>query len=398
MTSSASLPRLRAEEGTLQSPFAAMLDRCIAKLRAVSPLDGDRAPRIGNPDLTWTYCPDHDWVASFRIGTLWLSYQKTGDGFFRDRARVRDAYYDQLLITPDWHDHDLGFLYSLSAVADFRMTGNRVARERALAGADLLAARFVEKGGFILAWSEHIAFSNSEKDAAWARFVKGRMIADTVQNLPLLYWAAEQRGDRRLADIATHHAQAAADYLVRPDGSSYHTFAFDPETGAPRGGATHQGYADESCWSRGQSWLIHGFAQTYALTGHAFSLEAARRVAGRFETLLGDDALPPWDFDAPEPSRQTIDSAAAAIAASGYLLLSELTEGTERLRWRGMGERLLHGLIATCDLTKRPEAHGFLDNGAANVPKGRSRAMLPYGDYYLMEALMRAGGHHRFFW
>ena len=101
MTSSASQPRLRPDTGATRSPYAAMLDRCIDKLRAVSPLDGDRAPRIGNPDLTWTYCPDHDWVASFRIGTLWLSYQETGDGFFRERARVRDAYYDRLLVTPD---------------------------------------------------------------------------------------------------------------------------------------------------------------------------------------------------------------------------------------------------------------------------------------------------------
>ncbi len=374
------------------------LTRCVTKLRAVSPIDGDRAPRIGNADLSWSYCDDHDWVASFRIGTLWLAYQMTGEAFFRTRARVRDAFYDRLIATPEWHDHDLGFLFSLSAVADYRLTGRPEARARGLAAARLLASRFVEKGGYILAWSGQTAFNEAERRGAWAQFVRGRMIADTMQNLPLLYWAAEETGDAEFNRIATRHARTAAEYLVRADGSSFHTFAFDTETGAPLGGATHQGYADESCWSRGQAWLIHGFAQTYALTGEAFSLETARRVAARFETLLGNDDLPPWDFDAPLPLRQTIDSSAAAIAAAGYLLLAQLTEADERTHWRTMGHRLLDGLIARCDLTTRPEAHGFLDEGAANVPKGRMRAMLPYGDYYFMEALMRAEGHRRFFW
>src|SRR3546814_14386685 len=45
-------------------PYAAALARCIALLGRVSDLDGDRAPRLGNADLSWNYCPEHDWVAS----------------------------------------------------------------------------------------------------------------------------------------------------------------------------------------------------------------------------------------------------------------------------------------------------------------------------------------------
>lgn len=379
-------------------PYAAALDRCIDLLKRVSEADGDRAPRIGNPDLTWTYCPEHDWVASFRIGTLWLAYQQTGNRYFLERARVRDDYYDKLLVTPAWHDHDLGFLYSLSGVADYRLNRNEAARQRALGGARLLASRFVKNGSYLLAWDENIAFSTAEKGDAWARFVKGRMIADTVQNLPLLYWAAEQEGDTRLASIATRHAETAAQYLVRADGTSFHTFAFDPASGKPVGGATHQGYADASCWSRGQAWLVHGFAQTYALSGQRFALDAARKVSATFETMMGTDRVPPWDFDAPRTDDRPLDSSAAAIAASGYLLLASLVEGDERSHWHAAGLRLLDGLLQRCDLTANPQAHGFLDHGAANVPKGRRRSMLPYGDYYFMEALMRATGHNRFFW
>jgi len=393
--SQAAVPKMLPREN---ARYAAARDRCVAKLRAVSPFDGDRAPLIGNPDLTWIYCPEHNWVATFRTGALWLSYKITSDRFFVDRARARTDYLEKLTVTPEWHDHDLGFLYSLSEVADFKMTGSRRARENALGGTQRLADRFVGNGGYILAWDGDIGFNKKETGAAWKEFVKGRMIADTSQNLALLYWAAEEGGDHRFADIASRHAQVAAEHLVRADYTTFHTFAFDPDTGMPEGGATYQGYADESCWARGQAWLIHGFAQTYINSGEVYYLELARNLAAKFEELLDEDTLPPWDFSAPESSRGIIDSSAASVAASGFLLIAELTEGPKRDHSRDAGLKLLDGLLDRCDLTDRSEAHGFLDEGAANVPKGRDRAMLPYGDYYFMEALMRATGHKRFFW
>jgi len=70
----------------------------------------------------------------------------------------------------------------------------------------------------------------------------------------------------------------------------------------------------------------------------------------------------------------------------------------EAARWRGFGDRLIDGLLSTCDLTRTPNAQGFLAHGAAHVPAGRCDTMLPYGDYYFMEALMRSLGHKSFFW
>ena len=57
----------------------------------------------------------------------------------------------------------------------------------------------------------------------------------------------------------------------------------------------------------------------------------------------------------------------------------------------------LHERFSTNRGTNR-DAHGFLTYGAAHVRAGRSDTMLPYGDYFFMEALMRALGHSAFFW
>ncbi len=48
--------------------------------------------------------------------------------------------------------HDLGFLYSPSTVADYKLTGSKEALEASLLAADKLMERYQEKGGFIQAW------------------------------------------------------------------------------------------------------------------------------------------------------------------------------------------------------------------------------------------------------
>ncbi|WP_183491342.1 glycoside hydrolase family 88 protein, partial [Martelella radicis] len=230
-------------------------------------------------------------------------------------------------------------------------------------------------------------------------FANGRMIADTMQNLALLYWAHRETAIEDYRDVAQIHAATAAACLVRDDDTSFHTFVFDPSTGEPIRGETHQGYADSSCWARGQAWLMHGFAQCYAATKDPAHLEVARRLSAKAEALVGSAAVPVWDFNLPDTETPYIDSSAGAVMAAGlYLLADQDIPTKEAARWRAFGDRLIAGLLSTCDLTKTAGAQGFLAHGAAHVPAGRCDTMLPYGDYYFMEALMRSEGHNRFFW
>lgn len=173
---------------------------------------------------------------------------------------------------------------------------------------------------------------------------------------------------------------------------------FDSSSGQPLRGETHQGYADESCWSRGQAWLIHGFAQCAVTTGRTDFLDASRRLAGKAEVLMGDDAVPAWDYLVPDLCQAPRDSSASAIMAAGVFILADLCEPDEAARWRAFGDRLLGGLLDHCDLTQAHGALGLLAHGAAHVKVGFADNMLPYGDYYFMEALMRSLGHNQFFW
>lgn len=371
----------------------AALERCVAKLTATMPVIGLRNPKIGNVDLGWDYCGPYDWVVSFQAGQLWLALQLSGDQRFLNAARARLPIFKGILARRDAQDHDLGFQFSLSCVADWLMTANQEARNMALQAAGFLLERFHPEGGYIQAWN-----ARSIHDGIRGEYTNGRIIADTMQNLPLLYWANRETGRHDFREAADAHAATTLDHLVRANDTSFHTFLFDPASGKPLRGETHQGYADDSCWSRGQAWLIHGFAQSATSTGNAAYIDAARRLAKKAEALMGDDAVPVWDYAVPDAVNAPRDSSAAAIMASGIYILAGLCGPDEAARWRAFGDKLIAGLLDTCDLTDNPDALGLLAHGAAHAKVGYTDNMLPYGDYYFMEALMRSLGHIQFFW
>ncbi len=371
----------------------AALERCVAKLRDTMPIVGLRNPKIGRSDLSWNYCTPYDWVVGFHAGQLWLALQLTGDPVFLNAARARRVVFRNILVRRDAQDHDLGFQFSLGAVSDWLMTGDSEPRAMALTAASYLLDRFHPEGRYLQAWNARTIHGGMKSE-----FANGRIIADTMQNVALLYWAHKETGRGDFREAADAHSDTSLRYLVRQDDTSFHTFSFDPATGEPQRGATHQGYADDSCWSRGQAWMIHGFAQSADTTGNGAYLDTSRRLAAKAEQLLGNDKVPVWDYALSGKPDTPLDSSAASIMAAGVFLLASQCEGDEAARWWAFGDRLLDGLMEVCDLTKTPDALGLLAHGAAHVKSGYSDNMLPYGDYYYMEALMRSLGHTNFFW
>jgi unsaturated chondroitin disaccharide hydrolase len=336
-----------------------------------------------------------DWVAGFWCGQLWLAYAWSGLNEFYAATQRQMPYFAQFVRDTDLHDHDLGFSYSLSAVADYKLTGSAEARQMGLAAACSLANSYNPAGRFIQAWNPH-----PDDTPENARRKRGLIIIDCMENLGLLYWAAAETGDQNLRDIALAHARTAARYMVRPDGSSYHTFTFDPDNGQPLGGFTHQGYEESSCWSRGQSWEIYGFALSYAYTGEKLFLDTATRLADYAIVHLPPDYVPFWDYKLPPDAPQYRDSSAGAITAAGLLLLIRYCPDERREEYRQVGLAILEKLTTNYTTAATPHAEGLLLHGAGFVKVGFADNMLPYGDYFYLEGLLRANSYsyNKFFW
>ncbi|MCU6204665.1 glycoside hydrolase family 88 protein, partial [Enterobacter cloacae] len=77
-----------------------------------------------------------EWTTSFWTGQLWLAWEMSGEEKFRSMAEKHVRSFGlRIAGRSDTNAHDLGFLYTLSCVAAWRLTGSREAR-----GFSLLAA------------------------------------------------------------------------------------------------------------------------------------------------------------------------------------------------------------------------------------------------------------------
>jgi unsaturated chondroitin disaccharide hydrolase len=313
------------------------------------------------------------WTTGFWPGMLWLAYALTRDAKYRaaGETHVR-RFADRLQRQIEVDHHDLGFLYTLSCVAGWRLTDSSLARQVAIRAADQLLTRWLPAPGVLQAWG-HL-------DDALER---GRTIVDSLMNLPLLYWASQETGESRFASAATRHAEQVMENMVRPDGSTYHTFYFDVGSGAPRFGRTHQGHRDESTWARGQAWAVYGFALVYAYTGRSVFRTTAERCADVFLAHLPADCIAYWDFDFVDGSDEPRDSSAVAIAACGLLELSSD-------EYRAAAERLIQALWDTCATRGSGESDALLLHGTQNrnTGAGVDEGNL-WGDYFYLESLTR---------
>lgn len=345
---------------------------------------GDRFPAFGE-DSTYKLTANENWLASFWIGLLWLTYAATCDDSLRTHAERLLSSFKDRLNNRVRVNHDLGFLFTLSARAQWQLTGDLVAHHLALRAADELYSRYRPVGKYIQAWGD----VGCAEDG-------GRAIVDTMMNIPLLYWASEQTGKSHYHEAATAHAETTQRYLVRSDGSSYHTFFFNQNTGEPMGPRTHQGYADDSLWARGQAWIIFGFAVAAEWTGHPQFLQTAQQATNRFMDELTEGGVPLWDLRLPAKVPHYPDSSAAAIAASGILRLARLSD--EGSQFSAMAMKLLNALVQTC-FESNPDAHGLLKHGTLHAIKGWGVDTYQiFGDYFFLEALMMLQHRTPDFW
>ena len=347
----------------------------LAARAGVIPYGGDGAAWRGAPfdGNSW-------WTGGFWPGALWLLYAATGEDAFLTEARRVGTLLTAELRRFRLLNHDVGFMYLLSCGADARLTGNAQARTDCLHAASLLMGRF-NPVGFIRAWNEPERV--------------GYAIIDCMMNLSLLFWASRETGDPRFANVARVHADTTLREFLRPDGSVSHIVEFDPATGARLREHAGQGYALGSAWSRGQAWGLYGFALAYANTGDSRYLDVSKRIAEFFMAHIRPDGLTDCDFLQPaEPAR--LDNIAGACGACGLLELNRLTGDP---RYRAAAEKLVDGLIEHCsDLS--PNTCGILTHCTASYHDGAAgvHTNIVYGDYFLIEALMKLADRDTRLW
>ena len=128
-------------------------------------------------------------------------FEETKDERFKTWAEEVEATLSLNFDDMEKLHHDVGFMWLLSSVRNYELTGNKKSRSHGLLAAHVLAGRYNVKGGYIRAWNQW----GDDNNTGWA-------IIDCMMNIPLLYRATEDTLDERYKAIAVRHADKTLHY------------------------------------------------------------------------------------------------------------------------------------------------------------------------------------------
>ncbi len=329
--------------------------------------------------MIWVKSPD--WTSGFYGGTLWYLYE-----YFKtpDWEKVARRWTDGLeKEKTNKGTHDLGFMLYCPFGNGNRLKPNAKYADIIKEGSYSLISRYKPKVGLIRSWDF------CPKGMDW----RYPVIIDNMMNLEMLFWAFKATGDSLFYKISITHADNTLKNHFRENGSSFHVVDYDSSSGKVRWKGTHQGYANQSAWARGQAWGLYGYTVCYRETKRPAYLAQAEKIAKFYlnHRNLPADLIPYWDFNAPEIPDEPRDVAAAAVACSGLLELCNYVPGQPGKILFEKAEKMLKSMSTSLYLASPgTNQHFALMHATGNKP-GESEIDVPlnYADYYFVEALLR---------
>jgi len=316
-----------------------------------------------------------DWTSGFFPGVLWFLYDYTNNPHWKTEAEKYTAFIEKEKTNAS--THDMGFKIYCSFGNAYRLTRDPKYRDVIITSARTLSKRFNATAGVIKSWDGR---------TEWAYPV----IIDNMMNLELLFAATRLSGDSSFYKIAISHATATMRNHFRKDNSSYHVLDYDTTTGEVVAKNTHQGYAHESAWARGQAWGLYGFTMCYRETKDTTFLHQAVKIADYIlsQPNFPADLIPFWDYNATDLQNQPKDASAAAITASA---LYELGSFVKDKKYKKAADKMLHTLTAHYR-SAIGENKGFILLHSTGHKPANFEIDVPliYADYYYLEALLRS--------
>ena len=383
-----------------------------------------------------------EWTQGFQYGSALLQFDATDDSEFLNLGRNATVQHMASHVSHiGVHDHGFNNVSTYGNLL-------RLARDRRIPATD---------------WEQHfyelaLKLSGAVQAARWTQLTPDSgyiysfngphsLFADTVRSLRALA-VGHQLGhclmgerDTRISLLGRllQHAETTARHNVYfGDGrDSYdvsgrvaHESIFNLNDGSYRCPSSQQGYSPFSTWTRGQAWILCGYAEQLEFLATLPEAELApyggrQVILDRFAAVAiataefwiqrtPTDGIPYWDTGAPglaqmsdhldrpaDPfnAHEPVDSSAAVIAAQGFLRLGSYLASAGRAkagrRYRQAGLTIARQLFAEPYLSLNPRHEGLLlhsvyhrPNGWDYVPPGRKvpcGESSMWGDYHARE-------------
>jgi hypothetical protein len=337
----------------------------------------DSLPRSTEPDGRILLTTSRNWTSGFFPGSLWYLYENTGDNKIKENAQLFTARIEKEKFVKS--THDLGFILYCSFGNGLRLTKQDEYNEILTTGAKSLITRYNPKIGLIRSWDNR----------KWPYPV----IIDNMMNLEFLMWAFRYTNDSTYYKIAISHSDMTMKNHYRPDYSTCHVVSYDTVNyGKVLLKQNHQGLADESAWSRGQSWGLYGYTMMYRETKLERYLQQAKNIAKFLinHPNLPADKIPYWDFDV-KAKDEPRDASAAAVMASALIELSQYVDKKTAKKYLKVAEAQIRSLSSPQYRAELGQNNNYILKHSVGSKAHNSEVDVPliYADYYYIEALLR---------
>ena len=417
------------------------------KIRSIeSSWDSKKGTPVYTVDGKYTTRGWTEWTRGFQYGSSILQFDATGDEQFLELGKK--ATVEQMAPHVSHigvHDHGFNNISTYGNLLRLMNEGKLIENEW-------------ERNFYELA----LKLSGAVQASRWTNLSDGlgyiysfngphSLFSDTIRTVRVLA-VAHQLGHSLMGENDKKinllkrlllHAETTAQYNVYfgkgrdgydVKGRVVHESIFDLNNGVYRCPSTQQGYSPFTTWTRGQAWIITGYAEQIeflnTLDNSDFEqwnipnmiskeeainrfLETARAAAYFYINETPTDGIPYWDTGAPnldkiedwknKPSDpyndfEPVDSSAAAIAAQGFLRLGKVLENSspkDAEQYFKAGLTIAENLFKEPYLSTDTNHQGLLlhsvyhqPNRWDNVPAGRKIACdeaTMWGDYHARE-------------
>ena len=374
--------RFKTEYTIDRAKLEAAAAKATAKLLETAEEADGKFPATHSTDYQYVYGANNNWICGMYTGSYLMAYQLTGDSRFRNIVEEHlETYIYREANRVGMDDHDVGFVFVPSCVGAYKVLGLVEAKNVALRAVEYYYdTGYSQEGEFIIRYH-----------TGWDNGAGCRTMIDSMMNASLFYWSGQYLGNEDYTNAAVNHTNTTVDLIVRDDGSTYHHYQFDPATAEPLYGLTWQGLANESCWSRGQSWGVYGFSIAYSYSGDTSVLDAQRDVTYYMLNRLPSDLIPYWDYTY-KTGDEPRDTSAAAIAVCGMLDMASMLpeDSAQRLVYESAAAQIMEALIDLYTGDIGVEYDGLIHGVTHGVPQKLAiEECGPYADYFFLEALAR---------
>lgn len=330
----------------------------------------NKFPSSCTKDGKYEITENNDWTEGFYIGMYVIAYEYSKQKKYLDYARrMTNKMIKRIDDKVNIDHHDIGFLVIYSIIALYKLTNEEIFKTYALKSADILMSRFHVDSKFIQAWS-------TMDDSS-----QYRLIVDSIININILNFAYKQTKEIKYKKVYEEHYNNIINNIIRDDYSSFHTFYFDEITKKPKFGKTFQGFSDDSCWARGQAWLLLGISLDQQIEFKEKNHVMYNQCLNYVLKYLKDDPICYWDFSLHGQKTQPKDSSSSIIIAISMLINNCNLDLVDKIIVE-ISNNYSAKTIENHDCLVEKNVYSYFQN------KGVNEGCL-WADYFYMELLLR---------